>query len=321
MSAAADPPPAGPAAGPSAALAVPHVTAIGGGHGLSSTLRALRRYAGRITAVVSVADDGGSSGRLRRTTGLPAPGDLRRCLVALADPGSLWARAFEHRFAGGELDGHALGNLVIAGLAEVTGDFGSALVEAARLLAVEGRVLPATAGPVSLKGEVDGADVVGQARLSESPRPIGSVSIVPADAPADPEALRAVEDADQVVLGPGSLFTSVLAACVVPELRDALARRRAGTVYVPNLRPQLPETAGMDPAGLLQAVLTHGVAVHDVVVDSAAAAAERRALSGVAAAAGVAVHFAPLARPDRAAHDPVALGAALAALVPRHPGR
>jgi len=298
----------------------PYVTAIGGGHGLSATLRATRNYAGRITAVVSVADDGGSSGRLRRSTGLPAPGDLRRCLVSLADPDSLWARAFEHRFTGGELDGHALGNLVIAGLAEVTGDFGSALVEAARLLGVQGRVLPATAGAVALKGEVDGTDIVGQARLAESPRPIGAVSIVPADAVADPEAEAAVREADQVVLGPGSLFTSVLAACVVPGIRNALAARRAGTVYVANLRPQLPETAGMGPAGLLRAVLDHGIVVHDVLVDSAAGLAERRLVDRAAGAGAVEVHFAPLARPGRAAHDPVALGEALAALAPRPHG-
>ena len=298
----------------------PYVTAIGGGHGLSATLRALRHYAGRITAVVSGADDGGASGGAPRATGPPAPGDLRRCLVSLADPESLWALAFEHRFAGGELDGHALGNLVIAGLAEVTGDFGSALLEAARLLGVQGRVLPATAGPVALKGEVDGTDVVGQARLAESPRPIGVVSIVPADAPADAEAETAVREADQVVLGPGSLFTSVLAACVVPGIRDALALRRAGTTYVANLRPQLPETAGMGPAGLLRAVLGHGVVVHDVLVDSATGPAERRALARAADAGGVGVHFVPLARADRAAHDPVALGEALAALAPWPPG-
>ena len=303
-----------------AAGAGPRVTAVGGGHGLSSTLRALRRYATQVTAVVSVADDGGSSGRLRRSTGLPAPGDLRRCLVALADPDSLWAQAFEHRFVGGELDGHALGNLVIAGLAGVTGDFGSALIESAHLLGVQGRVLPATAGAVVLKGDVDGVDVLGQARLSKSLRPIGAVSIVPADAPADPDAAAAVAHADQVVLGPGSLFTSVLAACVVPGIREALSGRTEGTVYVTNLRPQLPETAGMDAADLLRCVLDHGVVVHDVLVDSAAGPAEREALSAVATGTGLRVHFAALGRPDRSAHDPLALGEALASLVPRRPG-
>ena len=122
----------------------PFVAALGGGHGLASTLRAVRRYAGRFTAIVSVADDGGSSGRLRQIAGLPAPGDLRRCLVAMAAPDSPWAEAFEYRFPSGDLEGHALGNLIIAGLANVTGDFGHALDMAAVLLGATGRVLPAT---------------------------------------------------------------------------------------------------------------------------------------------------------------------------------
>ncbi len=298
----------------------PDVVAAGGGHGLSTTLRAVRGYAGTVTAVVSVADDGGSSGRLRATTGLPAPGDLRRCLVALADPESLWARAFEHRFTGGELDGHALGNLVIAGLAEVTGDFASALAAAARLLAAGGRVLPATAVPVTLKGTVGDAEVVGQERLSGSGGPVRAVSVVPPDAPADPEAVAAIREADQVVLGPGSLYTSVLAACVVRELSEALAGRAGGTVLVCNLRPQEPETAGMDAADLLRAVLDHGVRVHAALVDAAAPDGERRAVEALAATAGVELAVAPVGLEDRAAHDPVALGEALHALAPARPG-
>lgn len=314
MSEPGEPPTAGrvPATGP-------YVVAAGGGHGLSTTLRAVRRYAARLTAVVSVADDGGSSGRLRATTGLPAPGDLRRCLVALADRDSLWARAFEHRFSGGDLDGHALGNLVIAGLAEVTGDFGSALDAAARLLAVQARVVPATAGPVALKGEVGGEEVVGQALLTRIPRRIRSVAVVPPDAPANPEAVAAVRDADQVVLGPGSLFTSVLAACVVPEVLAALAERDAGTVLVCNLRPQHPETAGMDAADLLEAALAHGVRAHTVLLDAAAAPAERARLERAAAAAGVAVAMAAVGRPDRTAHDPAALADALRSLAAPRP--
>src|SRR6516165_12524705 len=138
-------------AAPGMTGAGPRVVALGGGHGLATTLRAARHYAGQVTAVVSVADDGGSSGRLRKIAGIPAPGDLRRCLVAMAADRSLWARAFEYRFPSGDLEGHALGNLIIAGLANVTGDFGRALEMAAALLDTTGEVLPATAVPVVLK--------------------------------------------------------------------------------------------------------------------------------------------------------------------------
>ncbi|HUJ67582.1 MAG TPA: gluconeogenesis factor YvcK family protein, partial [Acidimicrobiales bacterium] len=201
----------------------PRVVALGGGHGLATTLEAVRRYAGQVTAVVSVADDGGSSGRLRQIAGIPAPGDLRRCLVAMAADGSLWARAFEYRFPSGDLEGHALGNLIIAGLANVTGDFGEALDQASRLVAASGRVLPATAVPVVLKADVAGTEVVGQVNVSSAPGPIGSVSIVPPDAPVSDEVVAALVEADQIVIGPGSLFTSVLAVCAVPTIRDVLA--------------------------------------------------------------------------------------------------
>ncbi len=304
----------------------PVVVALGGGHGLSTTLRALRRYAGTVTAVVSVADDGGSSGRLRATTGLPAPGDLRRCLVAMADPASLWARAFEHRFSGGDLDGHALGNLVIAGLAELTGDFGSALDVAADLLGVTGRVLPATAVPVVLKADVGGAEVLGQVNVQSSTEPITSVSVVPPDAHAPDEVRRALAGADQVVIGPGSLFTSVLATCVVPDVRAALEARSGGRIFVCNLRPQLPETDGFAPIDHLRAVLDHGVPVDAVLVDAASVVEVRipgagtipdglARLEALAATAGVEVVVTPLARPDRGAHDIGALADALASLV------
>ncbi|MGH9076690.1 MAG: gluconeogenesis factor YvcK family protein [Acidimicrobiales bacterium] len=254
-----DPPPA----------AGPRVVALGGGHGLATTLAAARRYAGRVCAVVSVADDGGSSGRLRQSFGIPAPGDLRRCLVAMADPASVWARAFEHRFASGELEGHAVGNLVIAGLAEVTGDFVAAVDEAARLLGVQGRVLPASAVPVVLKAVVAGREVLGQVRVAGAGGPISGVSIVPPDAPAPAEVVRAISEADQVVLGPGSLFTSVLATCAVADIRAALARRRGGRVYVCNLRPQRHETDGFSAADHLAALRSHGVEVDTMVYDPA----------------------------------------------------
>lgn len=283
------------------------VVALGGGHGLATTLEAARRYAGELTAVVSVADDGGSSGRLREIAGIPAPGDLRRCLVALADDESPWAPAFEYRFpaGSGDLEGHALGNLIIAGLANVTGDFAEALQLASGLLRTIGRVVPATADPVVLKAEVSGREVLGQVAVSETGDPISCVSIVPPDAPVPDEALEAIARADQVIIGPGSLYTSVLAVAVVPGILAALDARPGGRVYVCNLRPQHPETSGFGEADHLQAVLDHGVPV-DVMV---AARPE-----GPDEVLGVRVVRAGLERGDGLGHDPAGLAAVLSGL-------
>jgi uncharacterized cofD-like protein len=288
----------------------PSVVAVGGGHGLAAaTLAAARLYARRITAVVSVADDGGSSGRLRRIAGIPAPGDLRRCLVALAAPDSPWAGAFEYRFpdSAGELAGHALGNLIIAGLARYSGDFGVALDRAADLLGSVGRVLPATEEPVVLKASVAGREVVGQVAVSESGGEIARVSVLPADAAVPAAVVRAITEADQVVIGPGSLYTSVLAAAVVPGVRRALAGRTGGRVYVCNLRPQPPETAGLGPEDHLRAVLAHGVAVDVMVADGPEPG--ETALWG-----GVRVVRTPLRHTGADGHDPRLLAAVLAGL-------
>ncbi|HLI54000.1 MAG TPA: uridine diphosphate-N-acetylglucosamine-binding protein YvcK [Acidimicrobiales bacterium] len=281
--------------------------ALGGGHGLATTLRAARLYAASTTAVVSVADDGGSSGRLREIAGIPAPGDLRRCLVAMAAEGSQWAEAFEYRFpaGSGDLEGHALGNLIIAGLANVTGDFGRALDLAAQLVGSVGRVLPATSVPVVLKAEVAGREVVGQVAVSRTGGRISSVSIVPPDAAVPTAAVEAIAAADQVVLGPGSLYTSVLAVAAVPGIRRALAARRSGRVYVCNLRPQPPETEGFGEEDHLAAVLDHGVPV-DVFVGSAP--------EGPPTVLGVPTVRAPLAREDGGGHDPRLLAAVLGGL-------
>lgn len=280
------------------------VVALGGGHGLAVTLRAARVYASGITAIVSVADDGGSSGRLRHTLGGPAPGDVRRCLVALAGEPSLFARAFEHRFAAGELEGHALGNLVLAALAEVTGDFVSAIDEAGRMLGACGRVLPATTDAVVLEAEAGAAEVKGQVAVSRT-RGVTSVSLSPPDPPAPQAALDALAAADQVVLGPGSLYTSVLAVAAVPAIRAALAATGARKVYVCNLRPQPPETDGYDVADHVDALRSHGVDV-DVVLCHPGA----MPLGDVR----VPCVEQPIARPGLSAHDPALLGVALGAL-------
>jgi uncharacterized cofD-like protein len=287
------------------------VVALGGGHGLAASLRAIRRYATEVTAVVSVADDGGSSGRLRSAFGIPPPGDLRQCLVALADPGSLWAKAFEHRFSAGELEGHALGNLIIAGLAATSGDFETALTEAGRLLGAVGRVIPATREPVVLKAAVRAADgegahdIEGQVAVANNGR-IAGVWLVPDDPEPTQAALDAVASADQVVVGPGSLFTSVLAVVAVPAIRDALATTRARKVYVCNLREQRPETEGYDVAAHVDALLAHGLEV-DVVLCHPGALP----LGGVSAR----VVERSVARPGSGAHDPDLLAVALSDLV------
>ena len=284
----------------------PKVVALGGGHGLATSLRAVRRYAGEVTAIVSVADDGGSSGRLREALGIAAPGDLRRCLVALAgDEHSRWARAFEHRFEAGELEGHALGNLVIAGLAGSEGDFRAALDECERLLGTVGRVLPATTTPVVLKAEAASGPVEGQVRVAASDR-ISAVSLVPPDPEPPPEAVEAIAGADQVVVGPGSLFTSVLAVLVVPGLRRALTETKARTVYVCNLRPQPPETSDFDGAAHVEALHAHGFTPDVVVCDPAWLAPGDMAAPRVERSVG---------RADGIAHDPVRLAEALRELI------
>jgi uncharacterized cofD-like protein len=248
------------------------VVALGGGHGLATALRAIARYTSAITAVVSVADDGGSSGRLRRDLDVPPPGDVRKCLVALAAPDNLWADAFEHRFGGGELDGHALGNLVLVGLEETLGDFTGAIDEAARLLGVSGRVRPATTERVVLKAQVDsetagGVSVEGQVAVANVTARIRRVELVPGDVPAHPDAVASIAAADQVVLAPGSLFTSLLPVLAVPALREAVASAHGHVVQVCNLRPQIPETEGLDAADHLRAVVEHGGRVDAFLYD------------------------------------------------------
>ena len=281
----------------------PAVVALGGGHGLSATLRAARRYAGDITAVVSVADDGGSSGRLRSAFGIPAPGDLRRCLVALAED-SMWTGVFEHRFTAGELEGHAFGNLLIAALADYTGDFEVALHETGRLLRLRGQVFPATREAVVLKADVGGASVEGQVAVSQAGR-ISGVSVIPPDAQTPQGALDAIARADQIVVGPGSLFTSVLAVVAVPAIRDAIAAAQARTVYVCNLRPQVPETAGYDVADHVDALAAHGL-----VVDVALCHPGALKMGDP----GVLCVEEPIAGPDLIEHDPALLGEALSRL-------
>ena len=284
----------------------PSVVAIGGGHGTAVTLKAARRYAGTLTGIVSVADDGGSSGRLRELLNVVALGDIRKCLVALADEDSALALAFERRFDEGELAGHALGNLILTGLIDATGDLVLGVREAAQLLGAHGDVLPATTEPVVLKAESGRGTVAGQGAVMGTGG-IRAVSLVPEDALAPPLALERIAEADQVVIGPGSLFTSVLAAVAVRGIAEAVASSTAPVVYVCNLRPQIPETEGYDVADHVAALARHGVAVDVVVCDT---------IPGMAIGEAVApVLDVPLTGENRLVHSPTKLAHALAGLL------
>jgi uncharacterized cofD-like protein len=248
-------------------LSAPAVVALGGGHGTAVTLRAARQYAGTLTGVVSVADDGGSSGRLRELLNVVALGDMRKCLVALAADDSALARAFEHRFEDGELAGHALGNLILAGLVEATGDLVTGVRSASDLLGGLGDVLPATSERVVLKADAAGGEVAGQVAVAAAAG-IHTVSLVPGDAQPPPLAVERILAADQIVIGPGSLFTSVLAAAAVHGIAESVARTSAQRVYVCNLRPQLPETAGFNVADHVEALARHDVTIDVIVCDT-----------------------------------------------------
>lgn len=286
----------------------PAVVAIGGGHGLARTLGAARRYAGRLTGVVSVADDGGSSGRLREVLGIPAPGDLRRCLGALLPPGAPIGGALEHRFPG-ELDHHAFGNLLLAALAAESGGFAEAVARACRLLQTVGELFPATNEPVVLRARTAaGGAVRGQVAVMSA----GGLEAVALDPPATTTpsgALEAIRSADQIVLGPGSLFTSVLACLAAGQLARAVAETKATVVYVCNLAEQRPETAGFDAGMHLGALVDHGV-VPDVML------VERNGMALGSPGGATRVVEAPLTVPGRPqVHDEALLGRALAALL------
>jgi uncharacterized cofD-like protein len=283
----------------------PRVVAVGGGHGTAVTLRAALCFTTDVTGVVSVADDGGSSGRLRELLDVVAVGDLRKCLVAVAAEGSALATAFERRFTEGELAGHPLGNLILAGLIGTLGDLEDAVDEAGRLLGARGRVLPATTARVALRSTGASGAVTGQVAVGAASR-VERVELVEhagglATAPAS--VLEALERADQIVIGPGSLYTSVLAAVVAEGVIDAMRRSRAQRVYVCNLRPQLPETEAYSVADHVAALARHGVPVDLVVVDDATPMPLGEP--------GVRLLVAPLVGHNHLVHDPDLLAAAL----------
>jgi uncharacterized cofD-like protein len=246
------------------------VVAFGGGTGLPVLLRGLRDTVGGLTAVVTVADDGGSSGRLRQELGIAPPGDVRNCLIALAGRKKL-AEVFGYRFEGGvDLRDHSVGNIIIAALVDMSGGFCEGVERAARFLRVKGRVLPAATESLTLVVRyTDGTVIRGESTVSEVGRAIAAVAVEPEGVPAPHAAIEAIEAADVVILGPGSLFTSTLAALLGGGVREALHRFAGPVVYVSNLMTQPGETQGFSVADHLRAITQHvGPVVTDVLVNS-----------------------------------------------------
>ena len=306
----------------------PAVVALGGGHGLAATLTALRQVTTDLTAVVTVADNGGSSGRLREEFGVLPPGDLRMALAALCGDdrwGQTWARVLQHRFVSeGEMDGHSMGNLLIVTLWELLHDHVDGLDWVAGLLGARGRVLPMATTSLDITAQVRGAGddpdevgvVRGQVEVATTAGEVLGVSLDPADAEACPEAVAAIGQADWVVLGPGSWYSSVLPHLLVPGLRDALCRTPGRVVVSLNLEPGGDETRGYDLADHLEVLLHHApdLRLHTVLAD-AAAVHDLDRLRRTATAAGARLEVADLVSDIPGVHDPQKLAAAYARLL------
>ena len=242
----------------------PKVVVIGGGHGLSTLLNGLKTYTYNLTAVVSVADDGGSSGRLRKELGILPPGDLRNCLAALSDDEALMGQLFQYRFPeSGGLQGHSFGNLFISAMAEITGSFEEAIAESGKVLAVHGQVLPSTIHNVQLEADIQLPNlptevrVQGESRIPEGLGRIRRVWLEPGNPPAFPKVIQAILSADLIVIGPGSLYTSILPNLLVPDLADAVRASRAMKIYVCNITSQPGETDGFDCSDHIRAIIDH----------------------------------------------------------------
>jgi len=253
----------------------PRIVTIGGGHGLATLLRGLKSYSYNITAVVTVADDGGSSGRLRRSQGIPPPGDIRNCLAALSNDEALMTQLFQYRFSDRdtELDGHPFGNLFISALSEITGSFEEAVVESGRVLAVHGRVLPATLHDVRLVADVQLPLSVGEVRIEgestipKFPGDVQRVWLEPSNPAAYPQVIQAILAAELIVIGPGSLFTSILPNLLVPDIAAAIKASRALKIYVCNVATQPGETDGFTCADHIKVLNEHvGGLIFDLVV-------------------------------------------------------
>lgn len=306
-------------------MSAPIVAALGGGHGLSATLSALRLLTDEITAIVTVADDGGSSGRLREEFSVLPPGDLRMALSALcadSDWGQTWRDVLQHRFPGdGPLAGHAVGNLLIVALWDLHDDPVAGLDLVGRLLHARGRVLPMAAVPLTIEAEVVGLDaaapervrrVTGQAKVAVTEGLVSRIRLLPEDPPAYPESVAAVRSADWVIVGPGSWFTSVMPHLLVPELREALTVTRAGRVLVLNLEPGTGETRGFSAIQHLETFIDLAPEVRfDYVLVDPAVVEDEAELDSACRRIGARPHIVPVAaRHTAGVHDPLRLAAA-----------
>jgi uncharacterized cofD-like protein len=303
------------------------VVALGGGHGLYATLSAARRITPHVTAVVTVADDGGSSGRLRGELDVVPPGDLRMALAALASDsphGRLWATIIQHRFGGsGALAGHPIGNLMLAGLNDVLADPVAALDELGRILGVMGRVLPMCPIALQIEADVAGLEsdprmsrvIRGQVGIATTPGKVRRVRLLPGHPPATRQAVDAIMAADLVVLGPGSWFTSVIPHMLVPGLFAALQATSARRALVLNLAAEPGETAGFSVERHLHVLAQHapGLAIDDIIIDAdnVPSQREREQLQRTATLLQAQVQFADVARPGTPLHDPGKLATAL----------
>lgn len=248
----------------------PKIVAIGGGTGLSTLLRGLREYSANITAIVTVADDGGSSGRLRREMGVQPPGDIRNCLTALAKEEKLLTELFSYRFRAGDgLSGHSFGNLFLTAMTEIThGDFERAIAASSKVLAIRGQVLPATISDMKLWADLaDGRRIEGESNITEAQGQIVQIGCHPTNPPALPNALKAIHEADYLIIGPGSLYTSIIPNLLVPELAGAIAQCTAPRIYICNIMTQAGETQGYTVADHIRAIdRTCGQPLFDAVL-------------------------------------------------------
>lgn len=311
----------------------PKIVVIGGGTGLATVLRGLKAYDCHITAIVTVADDGGSSGVLRKDMGILPPGDIRNCLLALAEAEPEMAALFNHRFSKGSLKGHSFGNLFLAAMTEMTGDFQEAIRAMSRILAVKGKVLPATLSDVSLVAEMeDGSVVLGEAAIPLANGRIKKLSLHPEDPPALDDAVEQIRDADGIIIGPGSLFTSVIPNLLVRGIREAIRQSHACKLYICNVMTQPGETDGFAALDHVRAIERHaGPLFSHVLINTAGAPKDvlrkyaeegkyqvTADLEQLKQAGYEIISGDYLARGDLARHDSLKLAAAITGFIDSH---
>ena len=309
----------------------PRITVVGGGTGLPSLIRGIKYYSHNITAIVTMADDGGSSGRLRSELGIQPPGDIRNCLVALADSEDVMQKLMDYRFSSdGQLNGHSVGNMLIAALADIGGDFSRAVEIAGELLAIHGRVIPSTNTDVTLLATTEaGETLTGESNVARASGRITSLALSPPNPQAHPEAVAALMEADLIIIGPGSLYTSIVPNLLIPGISEAIAQSRGLKVYVCNVAEEPRQTVGYSVLDHLDVVRRYAgaKAVHAVIANSSIPEGPTPAgLDFIRPkgrwADGALLIEADVIDPDaRARHDPEKLAETVAATYRRHRGK